>query len=180
MVRKLRHVAGDTLTFRLTEGRLTEFQLRLADGHLHGRASGVGPNQSALWPPAELLKEIKYADHEIFRAFEACDVSEYARFLSADLEFYQDNIGVRTKDQILTAMTNRCREGIRLRRELDEKSLVVNAVPGYDAVQAGTHRFYSVKNDGSEHLDATFQFTLIWTKKTGTWQLLRVISFDHR
>jgi hypothetical protein len=182
---------GDVVTFRLAQGRLTEFQLRLADGHLAGRASGVGPNQSAhadldlqpapaLLPRAELLKEIKEADREIFRAFEACDVPGYARFLSTDMEFYQDNIGVRNKDQILSAMTNRCREGIRLRRELDEKSLVVNAVPGYDVVQAGTHRFYTVRNDGSEFLSATVQFTLIWTKKAGTWQMLRVISFDHR
>jgi ketosteroid isomerase-like protein len=33
--------------------------------------------------------------------------------------------------------------------------------------------------DGSEHLDATARFTNVWSKETGSWKLIRVISYDH-
>jgi ketosteroid isomerase-like protein len=182
-------VSGGVIAFRVSAGRVTEFRLHLSNGHLYGHAFGVGENRSeradldlqpapALLPHADLVAEIRCVDRQVFEAYQDCDVSRYASFLSSDLEFYQDNIGVRNRSQILTSMKDRCNEGIRLLRRLDEKTLVINAVPGYDAVEAGTHRIYSIQ-EGSEHLDATVQFTQIWTKKTGHWQLLRVVSFDH-
>jgi hypothetical protein len=87
--------------------------------------------------------------------------------------------GFGQQSQILASMRNRCNEGIRLSRRLDEKTAVINVVPAFDAIEAGTHSIYSVQEDGAEHLDATAQFTHLWTKKAGPWQLLRVVSFDH-
>lgn len=182
-------VDGGVIAFRVSTGRITEFRLHQSDGHLYGHAFGVGENQSesaeldlrpapALLPHAELVAEIRDVDRQVFEAYQDCDVSRYGSFLSSELEFYQDDIGVRNRSQILASMTDRCKEGIHLLRRLDEKTLIINGVPGYDAVEAGTHRIYSVQQ-GSEHLDATVQFTQIWTKKTGQWQLLRVVSFDH-
>lgn len=66
-----------------------------------------------------------------------------------------------------------------LRRELAPASLIIDAAPGYGAIEAGTHRFYSKQKDGSEHLDATAEFTEVWTKVSGRWQLARIISYDH-
>jgi hypothetical protein len=60
-----------------------------------------------------------------------------------------------------------------------EGSWVVNAVPGYGAIEVGTHRFYSRQPDGSERLDVTAQFTNVWSKQSGSWKLVRVISYDH-
>jgi ketosteroid isomerase-like protein len=182
-------IIGRDVTFRLPSGRVTDFRLKLSQGHLLGQAFG-GQNQSehadldlqpapAVLPHNQLVAEIREADRQVFDAFQMCDLSQYGSFLSDDLEFYQDNIGVRNRSQILDSMKNRCDEGIRLSRKLDETTLVINSVPGYDAVEAGTHRIYSIQPGGSEHLDATVRFTLIWTKKTGKWQLLRVVSFDH-
>lgn len=183
-------IANGVVTFRLPAGRVTEFSVHLTNGHLYGHASGVGKNSSAhadldlqpapaLMPHPELVAEITEVDRQVFEAYQACDLARYASFLSSDLEFYQDNVGVRNREQILASMKNRCNEGIRLIRRLDEKTLVINAVPGSDAIEAGTQRIYSIQADGSEHLDATVQFNHIWTKKTGKWQLLRVVSFDH-
>lgn len=182
-------IAGGVVSFHLSAGRFTEFRLRFKEGHLYGQAFGAAENQSehadldlqpapADLPHAELAAEIRDADREVFEAYQNCDLARYASFLSDDLEFYQDNIGVRNRDQLLASMKNRCNEGIHLLRRLDENTLVINAVPGYDAVEAGTHRIYSV-HENAEHLDATAQFTQVWTKKTGRWQLLRVVSFDH-
>jgi ketosteroid isomerase-like protein len=33
--------------------------------------------------------------------------------------------------------------------------------------------------DGSERADATAQFTCIWSKESGSWKLVRVISYNH-
>jgi hypothetical protein len=181
---------GGLVSFHLSAGRVTEFRLHLRRGHLYGQAFGVGSNRAehadldlkpapALLPHDELAAEIREADRQVFEAYQDCDLSRYANFLSAGLEFYQDNLGVRTRGQILTSMKNRCNEGIHLSRRVNDKTLVINAVPGYDAVEAGTHSIYSVQAGGSEHLDATAQFVQIWTKKTGHWQLLRVVTFDH-
>lgn len=183
-------IVGGAVTFHIPAGQVTEFRLHLDNGHLYGRAVGVGKNPSAhadldlqpapaLLPHAELVAQIREVDRQVFEAYHDCDLSRYASFLSSDLEFYQDNIGVRNRSQLLASMKNRCNEGIHLSRRLDEKTLVINVVPGFDAVEAGTHRIYSVQGNGSEHLDAIAQFTQVWTKKTGHWQLLRVVSFDH-
>jgi hypothetical protein len=183
-------IVGGVITFHLSAGRFTEFRLHLSNGHLYGHAFGVGKNQSehadldlqpapALLPHAELVAEIRDVDRRMFEAYQDCDISRYGTFLSDDLEFYQDDLGVRNRSQVLASMKGRCGEGIRLLRRLDEKTLVINGVPGYDAVEAGTHNIYSVQGDGSEHLDATAQFTQVWTKKTGHWRLLRVVTFDH-
>jgi uncharacterized protein DUF4440 len=181
---------GRLVSFRLSTGRVTEFRLHLSSGHLYGHAFGVGDNRvehadldltpaPALLPHDELAAEIREADRQVFEAYQDCNLSRYASFLSADLEFYQDNLGVRNRRQILTSMKNRCSEGIHLSRRVNDKTLVINAVPGYDAVEAGTHSIYSVQEGGSEHLDAIAQFVQIWTKKAGHWQLLRVVTFDH-
>lgn len=184
------HIVGNVVTFHLNAGRVTEFKLHLSKGHLYGSAIGTGQNQSqhaeidivpapGLLPHAELVEQIRSADRRIFEGYENCDLQLYGTFLSDDLEFYQDNIGFRNRNQILTSMRNRCNEGIRQRRQLDNNTLIVNAVPPCEAVEAGIQEIYSVQQDGSEHLDATVRFTQIWTKKTGHWQLTRIISFDH-
>ena len=79
---------------------------------MYGYAFGVGKNQSeradldlhlapALLPRAELVAEIRDVDRQAFEAYQDCNLSRYASFLSRDLEFYQDNIGVRNRSQIL-------------------------------------------------------------------------------
>ena len=127
-----------------------------------------------------LAKEIALADKQINEAFAHCDVPEYSRFLSKDVEFYQDRTGKTNYEQNLDALRNRCSEGIQLRRELDRESLIIDAAPGFGAIEAGVHRFYSQNRDGSEHLDATARFTNVSSKETGAWKLVRIVSFDHR
>ena len=100
--------------------------------------------------------------------------------LSSDLEFYQDHTGKTNYEENLDALRDRCAEGIRIRRSLEEGSLLVDAAPGFGAIQAGIQQFYSVKPDGQEHLDATARFTDVWSKASGQWKLVRVISYDHK
>ncbi len=180
-------VKDNSLAFHLDAAGGLDFSLRLNSGHLQGTAVGKGARAEldmqpapGLLPHQELVEQITEADTRLFQAFDSCDVSQYASLLSQNLEFYQDHTGKTGYEENLKALRDRCAEGITLRRELDQNSLVVNAAPGYGAIEAGTHRFYSRQQDGSEHLDATAQFTEVWSKDSGSWKLVRIISYDHR
>jgi|SRR5579862_4363032 len=177
----------DNLVFHLDAAGGLDFSFHQADGHLAGTATGKGAKAEldlrpapGLLPHQKLVEEIRDADEQLFRAFDSCDVARYGSLLSKDLEFYQDRTGKTGYEENLKALRDRCAESITLRRELDENSVVVNAVPGYGAIEAGTHRFYSRQPDGSEHLDATALFTEVWSKETGSWKLVRILSYDHR
>lgn len=181
------HVDDTSIRFHLDVGGGMDFSLHLGTGYLQGAATGKSMRAEVnlrpapgLLPHQKLIEEITEADRRLFEAFSACDATRYAGSLSRDLEFYQDRTGKTGYEQNLKALQDRCAEGILLRRELVEDSLVVNAVPGYGAIEAGTQRFYSRQVDGSEHLDATAQFTNVWTKETGSWKLVRIVSYDHR
>jgi ketosteroid isomerase-like protein len=178
---------GGSIRFHLDVGGGMDFSLHLVAGHLQGAAMGKAAKAEVSLQPApgllphqKLVEEITKADQHLFEAFGTCDVARYSSSLTKDLEFYQDRMGKTGFEQNLKALRDRCAEGIMLRIELVEGSLVVNAVPGYGAIEAGAHRFYSRLPDGSEHLDATAQFTCVWSKETGSWKLVRVISYDHR
>ena len=180
-------IKDNNLAFHLDAAGGLDFSLRLVTGHLQGTAVGKSATAEVdlqpapgLLPHQKLVDEITDADARLFRAFASCDVTQYGSLLSENLEFYQDHTGKTGYEENLRAVRDRCAEGITLRRELDQNSLVVNAAPGYGAIEAGTHRFYSRQPDGSEHLDATAQFTEVWSKDTGSWKLVRIISYDHR
>ena len=154
--------------------------------HLTGTASGkvnvvvdVQPAPGLL-PHDQLVAEITETDRKLFEAFDACNVDAYASYLSPDLEFYHDQGGKTGYQEQLDSLRQRCGEGLVLHRELVKDSLVVNAAPGFGAIEAGTHQFYAKQKDGTKHLDATAKFTEIWTKATGSWKLVRVISYSHQ
>jgi len=180
------HATTDSAQFHLDAFGGMDFSLHLADGHLVGTATSKTVHADLdllpapeLVPAQKLDEEIRDADGQVFAAFDACDVRRFAQFLSKDIEFYQDRVGEKGYDRTLESMRDRCAEGIQLRRELIADSLEIEAVPGFGAIEAGTHRFYRKQPDGSEHLDATAQFTNVWVKASGAWKLLRVASFNH-
>lgn len=180
------HATSNTAQFHLDALGGMDFSLRLANGHLVGTATGKSVHADLdllpapeLVPAQKLDEEIRDADGQVFAAFDACDESRLAQFLSRDIEFYQDRVGEKGYDRTLESMRERCVEGNQLRRELVAGSLEIEAVPGFGAIEAGTHRFYRRQSDGSEHLDATAQFTNVWVKTSGSWKLLRVVSFNH-
>ena len=179
---------GGHLTFHLNAAGGLQIRLTAMPGdRLEGSASGQGVRAEielmpspGLLPHQQLQEEIMLADHSLYEAFGGCHLVEYAAFLSADLEFYQDHTGRTGYAENVKALQDRCAEGIQLRRELTPDTLVVNAAPGFGAIEAGVHRFYSRNEEGKEHLDATARFTNIWSKESGTWKLVRVISYDHQ
>lgn len=179
-------LTGDELRFHLEPMGGLDFQLKRQGSHLVGTASGqvhaaidVQPAPGLL-PHNQLVAEIADSDRKLFEAFDACNVDAYASYLSSDLEFYHDHGGKTGYQDQLDSLRQRCGEGLALRRELVKGSLVINAAPGTGAIEAAVHQFYSKQKDGTEHLDATARFTEIWTKTSGSWKLVRVISYDHQ
>jgi len=180
-------IGGDTVSFHMAAAGGVTFALRLKDGHLTGTAKGSRINAvldlapaPGLMPHAQLVAEITAADAQNFAAYESCDAARYRASLSPELEFYQDNQPVKNQQQIIDSLNFRCAEGIQYRRELDQPSLIINAAPPTSAIEAGLQRIYSRQPDGSEHLEATVRFTMVWSRKSGAWQLTRVVSYDHR
>ena len=180
-------VKEQTLTFHLDAAGGLDVSLTEIGDHLKGSATGTRINGSidlkpapGLLPHEQLLSEIGAADQQFYSAFERCDVAGYGAMLSEDLEFYQDHTGKTNYVENLQALQSRCSDGIKLRRTLESGSLIVNAVPGFGAIQAGIQQFFSQTLSGEEHLEATARFTNVWTKTSGTWKLVRIISYDHR
>lgn len=178
---------GDEISFRIEGGGGIAFVLHRSAGHIVGTAKGSRINAvldmtpaPGLMPQAQLVAEITAADARSFAAYESCNPEQYRATLSPDLEFYQDNQPLKNQQQIIDSLNYRCAEGIQLRRVLDAPSLIINATAPYYAIEAGIQRIYSKQPDGSEHLDATVRFTLVWSKKSGTWQIVRAVSYDHR
>jgi hypothetical protein len=177
---------GDEIRFHMEPMGGLDFQLRRRGNHLVGTASGkvhavidVQPAPGLL-SHGELVAEITDADRKLFEAFDTCNIAAYASYLSPDLEFYHDLGGKTGYQEQLDSLRQRCGEGLVLRRQLVNHSLVVNAAPGFGAIEAATHQFYVKQKDGTERLDATAKFTEIWTKASGSWKLVRVISYDHQ
>ena len=124
--------------------------------------------------------EILAADRQLFDAYNTCNIAQFSRSLSPDLEFFHDTTGLKGHDWNVDALEKRCAEQTKYHRVLDEQSVQIFPVPGYGAMEIGTHRFYEKHADGSEQLDATPGFANVWKQTTDGWKLTRVLSYGHR
>ncbi|HEX3968657.1 MAG TPA: DUF4440 domain-containing protein, partial [Edaphobacter sp.] len=130
--------------------------------------------------PADALRdEILTADRQLFDAYNNCNISQFSRSLGSDLEFFHDTTGLKGHDWNVNALEKRCAESTKYHRTLDEQSVRIFPVPGYGALELGTHRFYEKRADGSEKLDATPGFANVWKKTPDGWKLTRVFSYGH-
>ena len=138
-------------------------------------------------PPSELTASIRARSQAVFdAAFETCDLVALRALIADDMEFYHDKDGIvaRSGQEFVDAIGKRCAgqkapDSYRSRRELVEESLEVYAIPGYGAMEAGTHRFYERKGDGPESLAGIAKFAHVWQQVKGEWKLSRVMSYAH-
>lgn len=125
----------------------------------------------------KLYDEIGRMDSILFNAFNTRDVAMFASFFTKDLEFYHDKGGLTGYDYTMTFMNDVAKNNNGLRRELVKGSLEVYPIPGYGAMEIGSHKFCHFEN--GKHDCGTFRFVHIWQKKDGAWKISRVISYDH-
>ncbi|MFT3912032.1 MAG: nuclear transport factor 2 family protein [Ferruginibacter sp.] len=121
---------------------------------------------------AELYNTVIKLDSLLFDAYNNCKIDQYASLISENLEFYHDKGGLSTskKDNVEAIRKNICN---KVRRELQTGSIEVSPIPGYGAVEIGSHRFHNlIENSTSGYA----KFIIVWQNKNGVWQATRVIS----
>ncbi|MDB4292448.1 hypothetical protein N9954_03515 [Maribacter sp.] len=145
-----------------------------------------GNSQEA--PTSDLYQNILKIDAILFEnGFNNCMLSDMDPYISEDLEFYHDQGGPSTtkKEFFETLEQNICSNPDRKPlRKLIESS--VNVFPLYNkgvlygAIQNGVHEFYMKEINKEAYLTSTASFTHLYIIKNDTWQLKRVLSYNHQ
>jgi hypothetical protein len=137
----------------------------------------VAQTQQGLPPTDELYKTIAALDATLFDAYNHCNLDKLGSMVSEDLEFYHDQTGLSTGRQSLVdaVRSNICG---KVHRELVPGALEVYPIKGYGAVEIGIHRF-THPNEPNSGPGGEAKFVHVWRLKDGTWQVTRVLSFDH-
>jgi ketosteroid isomerase-like protein len=125
----------------------------------------------------DLYKEIASMDSLLFNAFNARDIERFNTMFAEDLEFYHDKGGLTNYQHTVDFMKEVSKTGNDLKRDLIKGSLEVYPIPGYGAMETGSHTFCHTENGKQEC--GTFNFVHIWEKKSGEWKITRVVSYGH-
>jgi ketosteroid isomerase-like protein len=121
----------------------------------------------------DLTKTIAKLDSTFFHAYNNCDLAKQAEFYSDSIEFYHDKSGLETSKKNLLANTQKYICG-KVTRELVKGSLEVSPIPGYGAVELGSHMFHN--NQEKDHQPQASKFMIIWKNTDGKWTITKVIS----
>lgn len=127
----------------------------------------------------ELYKAIAHVDSLMFDAFNRQDLDALKSYFASNLEFYNDGGGLSGYEETINnfkTMFARNKTS-HLRRELVAGTLEVYPVPGFGAIEVGTHKFLHTEN-GKEEV-GILKFIQTWQYKDGKWQATRVISLGH-
>ncbi len=130
-------------------------------------------------PPAELARTLAGLDAQLFDSYNRCDLEKFASFFAEGVEFYHDKGGVTlsSKSLVESVRNNICG---KVRREVVAESLEAHPIPGFGAMQMGSHLFYELKNGPGAGPVGVARFITLWQYKDGAWKITRVISYDHR
>lgn len=125
----------------------------------------------------DLYKEIIRMDSILFSAFNKRDIVKFGSLFTNDLEFYHDKGGLTGYEHTMNFMNETTKNNNGLRRDLVKGSVEIYPIPGYGAMQIGSHTLCHLENGKQDC--GTFKFVHIWQKKNGEWKIARVVSYDH-
>jgi Domain of unknown function (DUF4440) len=119
-------------------------------------------------------------DSQLFDAsFVSCDAAKANAIFTDDVEFYHDQTGLATGDEVrenTRRLTAACPHNRGVKRTLIPGSLRVYPIENYGAVQMGRHRF----DERGAATSTVAKFINVWRLQDGNWRLARVLSLDHR
>ncbi|MBK7290946.1 MAG: nuclear transport factor 2 family protein [Chitinophagaceae bacterium] len=132
----------------------------------------------------DLYNEIKLQDSLLFAAFNTRDIETFKNYFSEDLEFFHDIGGLTGYDVTINFLKTTAQQKSDLKRELVKGSLEVFPIPGYGAMEIGSHQFCHTENGSPPDRQGkddcgTFKFVQIWQKKDDQWKITRVVSYGH-
>ena len=136
--------------------------------------------------PPVLAQAIAARDAALFDVmFVQCDPAALEGLVTDDMEFYHDKGGMMGHDAFIADYAKNCAakrapDAWRSRRELVAATLKVYAIPGFGAVEEGTHLFHERKGEGPERLAGKARFSILWKLDAdGQWRMARTFSIDH-
>jgi len=134
--------------------------------------------QSAAAETKALYETIAGLDAVLFDGFNTCDLDKFGNLLVEDVEFFHDKTGLMLtrKAVVASVKDNICG---KVRRELVSGTLEVYPIPGYGAIEAGSHRFYEIAG-GQDKAVGIGRFLHIWNQSNGQWKITRIVSYDHK
>ncbi len=124
----------------------------------------------------DLAATVKALDRALFDAYNVCDLPKMRAFFANDVEFYHDHGGLMTGVDPVMEATKKNVCG-KVRREL--LTIEVEPIPGFGAIETGTHKFYNRSSGQEETSEKPAKFLHIWQNKGGEWKLTRVVSYSH-
>lgn len=130
-------------------------------------------------PGSALHDTIATLDHEVFAAYNRCDLETFERFFAPDVEFYHDTGGVTWTRQDVVDGTRKYICG-KVRRELVDGTLRVHPIKGYGALEEGEHRFCPLDGGACQGIA---KFVMVWREggEAGDgWRMTRILSYGHR
>lgn len=129
---------------------------------------------------------IFHMDSAFWNAYNNCDITNFKKYITDDVEFYHDKGGITigADDLAASIKNNLCSNpDYHLRREAVAGT--VKAFPLqkanviYGAIITGEHYFYLTQKDKIERRDGWAKFTQLWILKDGVWKMNRILSYDH-
>ena len=121
----------------------------------------------------ELHKKIVQLDSAFFNAYNTCDIAKQEAFYSDTIEFFHDKTGLETSKKKILADTRKYVCG-KVTRALVKGSIEVSPLPGYGAVELGTHMFHN--NQEKDDVPHPSKFVIIWRNNNDKWTITKVIS----
>ncbi|MGC4102130.1 nuclear transport factor 2 family protein [Ferruginibacter sp.] len=121
----------------------------------------------------DLYETVAKLDSTFFAAYNSCDMNKQKEFYSDSIEFYHDKSGLETSKKAILESTQKYICG-KVTRELVKGSLEVSPLPGYGAVELGSHMFHN--NQEKNDQPHASKFVIIWKNNNGKWTITRVIS----
>ena len=122
---------------------------------------------------SELYNTIFKLDSAFFEAYNTCDINKQNDFYSDSIEFYHDKSGLETSKKTLLENTQKYICG-KEKRELVKGSVEVSPIPGYGAVELGSHMFHN--NQEKNHTPRPSKFVIVWKYHNNKWTITKVIS----
>lgn len=121
---------------------------------------------------SELYKTVVDLDSTFFAAYNNCDLAKQAEIYNDSIEFFHDKGGLQTSKKEILADTKKYICG-KVTRKPVEGSIEVSPIPGYGAVELGSHTFYNI---GEGTTSKPSKFVIVWKNNNGKWTITKVIS----
>ncbi|WP_161964441.1 nuclear transport factor 2 family protein [Mucilaginibacter endophyticus] len=127
----------------------------------------------------QLFNTIAHMDSVMFNAFNNRNLDVMKTLFTPDVEFYNDGKGVTGYDATMAGFKGifENKQAADLRRDLLKETLEVYPMPGFGAIEMGTHKFTHTEN--GKQIVGVMKFVHVWQYQDGQWKVKRVVSVGH-